>query len=100
MTAQLTRGAHHVGLTVPDLDAAVRFFCEVLGFTVTGGNADYPATFVSDGHVLLTLWRAADPTRATALIDAPTSGSITSHSQFPTTKRWMKPMRECAAMPT
>lgn len=65
MTQALTRGAHHVGLAVPDLDAARNFFCDALGWQVVGGNADYPAAFVSDGQVMLTLWRVADPATAT-----------------------------------
>lgn len=64
MTARLTCGIHHVGLTVPDLDQACTFFCEALGFEVVGGKPDYPAVFVSDGQVLLTLWRVADPASA------------------------------------
>jgi catechol 2,3-dioxygenase-like lactoylglutathione lyase family enzyme len=65
MTNALTTGAHHVGLTVPDLDAAAHFFCVTLGFREVGGNPAYPSKFVSDGHTLLTLWQAADPARAT-----------------------------------
>lgn len=64
MTDKLTIGVHHVGLTVPDIDRARRFFCDVLGFDVVGGRPEYPAVFVSDGHILLTLWRAADPAAA------------------------------------
>jgi catechol 2,3-dioxygenase-like lactoylglutathione lyase family enzyme len=59
-----TRGAHHVGLTVPDLDAARSFFVDALGFETVGEVPDYPAAFLSDGTVLLTLWRAADPATA------------------------------------
>jgi catechol 2,3-dioxygenase-like lactoylglutathione lyase family enzyme len=66
MTDRLTRGVHHVGLTVPDLDQARAFFCGVLGFDPVGGIADYPSLFVSDGAILLTLWRAADPLTARA----------------------------------
>ena len=65
MTNAFTRGAHHVGLSVPDLDAATAFFCEVLGFTVAGERPDYPARFVSDGTILLTLWQVKDPATAT-----------------------------------
>jgi catechol 2,3-dioxygenase-like lactoylglutathione lyase family enzyme len=65
MTTPLTRGAHHVGIAVPDLAAAERFFCDALGWTVVGGNPEYPAVFVSDGQVMLTLWRVADPATAT-----------------------------------
>jgi catechol 2,3-dioxygenase-like lactoylglutathione lyase family enzyme len=66
MTDKLTRGVHHIGLTVPDLDQARRFFCDLLGFDEVGGVPDYPSIFVSDGSILLTLWRAADPVTARA----------------------------------
>ena len=59
-----TAGPHHIGLTVPDLEAAVRFFTDGLGYTVVGGNPDYPAVFVSDGAGMITLWRAEDPATA------------------------------------
>lgn len=59
-----TRGAHHVGLTVPDLNAARRFFVEALGFAPAGEVPDYPAAFVSDGTILITLWQAEDPASA------------------------------------
>jgi len=64
VTDKLTRGVHHIGLTVPDLDQARAFFCGVLGFDEVGGVPTYPAIFVSDGGILLTLWRAADPITA------------------------------------
>lgn len=53
-----TAGAHHVGLTVPDLTAAVGFFEEGLGFEKVGEVPDYPAAFLSDGAVMITLWQA------------------------------------------
>lgn len=59
-----TRGAHHVGLTVPDLNAARRFFVEALGFAPAGEVPDYPAAFVSDGTILITLWQVEDPASA------------------------------------
>ena len=65
MTNAQTRGVHHIGLAVPDLDAATRFFCDALGFSVVGERPDYPARFVSDGTVLLTLWQVSDPASAT-----------------------------------
>jgi catechol 2,3-dioxygenase-like lactoylglutathione lyase family enzyme len=64
MTEALTLGVHHVGLSVPDLEAAQNFFVNALGFKVIGGNPDYPAAFVSDGTTMLTLWRVADPAQA------------------------------------
>ena len=66
LTRSLTKGAHHIGLTVPDLDEASGFFCDVLGFEQVGEVPDYPAVFVSDGSTMLTLWRVADPDAANA----------------------------------
>ena len=63
MTEKLTAGVHHVGLTVSDLEASVGFF-EALGFDRIGGRPDYPSVFVSDGSVMLTIWKAK--------VDAPT----------------------------
>ncbi len=60
----LTLGVHHVGLTVAELAPTLRFFTELLGWKEVGGNPDYPAVFVSDGSVMLTLWRAKDPDNA------------------------------------
>ncbi|MCP5083553.1 MAG: VOC family protein [Alphaproteobacteria bacterium] len=59
-----TLGVHHVGLTVPDLAATREFFVDVLGFALVGEKPEYPAAFVSDGTVMLTLWQAADPANA------------------------------------
>lgn len=66
MTQPLTTGAHHVGLSVPDLDAASEFFCEALGFRIAGEIPAYPARFVTDGTTLLTLWQVEDPATAVA----------------------------------
>ena len=57
----VTRGVHHVGLTVSDLEGARAFFEGVLGFSVVAERLDYPAVFVSDGVTLITLWRVEDP---------------------------------------
>ncbi|MFK7966255.1 MAG: VOC family protein [Burkholderiaceae bacterium] len=59
-----TNGAHHIGLTVPDLAATRDFFIEALGFQQVGEKPDYPAVFVSDGTLMITLWRATDPATA------------------------------------
>jgi len=59
-----TRGVHHVGLTVPDLAAARRFFVEELGYSVRAEKPEYPAVFVSDGTTLITLWQAETPEQA------------------------------------
>lgn len=60
----ITQGAHHIGLTVPDHGAARVFFVNVLGFEEVGGRPAYPAIFVSDGSLMITLWRAEDPASA------------------------------------
>jgi catechol 2,3-dioxygenase-like lactoylglutathione lyase family enzyme len=61
----VTEGVHHLGLTVPDLVRASDFFIDVLHFAQVGELPDYPAIFLSDGKVMLTLWQAADPSTAT-----------------------------------
>jgi catechol 2,3-dioxygenase-like lactoylglutathione lyase family enzyme len=53
----LTRGIDHVGLTVRDLNQTLDFFVNCLGWNKVGEKADYPAAFVSDGHLLVTLWQ-------------------------------------------
>ncbi len=58
---KLTNGIDHIGLTVLDLETTKNFFCDCLGWTVVGGNPSYPAMFVSDGHVVLTLWQVQNP---------------------------------------
>lgn len=60
----ITRGAHHVGLTVPNLDATRKFFRNALGYEQVGEVPDYPAVFLSDGNTMITLWQAADPVHA------------------------------------
>ena len=57
--APLTLGIHHLGLTVPDLAPTRDFLIGALGFRIIGENADYPAVFLSDGALTLTLWQAA-----------------------------------------
>jgi catechol 2,3-dioxygenase-like lactoylglutathione lyase family enzyme len=63
-TKPRTQGVHHAGLTVPDLAAARAFFEEALGFSAVGEVPDYPAVFLSDGSVVVTLWQAEDPATA------------------------------------
>ena len=59
--APLTQGVHHLGLTVPNLERTRDFFVDVLRFEQIGEVPDYPAVFLSDGAVMLTLWQAEDP---------------------------------------
>ena len=60
----VTQGAHHIGLTVPDLAKARAFFIDTLGFSLVGEVPDYPAAFLSDGAIMITLWQASDPESA------------------------------------
>jgi catechol 2,3-dioxygenase-like lactoylglutathione lyase family enzyme len=62
--ARPTQGVHHLGLTIPDLERTRDFFTRVLGFEAVGEVPDYPAVFLSDGSVMLTLWQAQDPASA------------------------------------
>ena len=66
VTQPRTAGIHHAGLTVPDLAAARSFFQDALGFRPVGERPDYPAVFLSDGAVMITLWQAEDPATAVA----------------------------------
>lgn len=59
-----TLGVHHVGLAVTDLEASTAFFVEGLGWQLGGRDPAYPATFVSDGVVLVSLWEVKDPASA------------------------------------
>jgi len=59
-----TQGIHHLGLTVPDIARTAEFFTTHLEFSVVGGKPDYPATFISDGTVMLTLWQVHNPKSA------------------------------------
>ncbi len=60
----ITQGAHHIGLTVPNLEQTRNFFIETLGYDQIGEVPDYPAVFLSDGNLMLTLWQATDPDNA------------------------------------
>jgi catechol 2,3-dioxygenase-like lactoylglutathione lyase family enzyme len=62
----LTQGAHHIGLTVPDLAKTRAFFLDTLGFSQVGEMPDYPAVFLTDGSTMITLWQAENPNKAVA----------------------------------
>jgi len=61
-----TQGAHHIGLTVPDLAKTRAFFLDTLGFSQIGEVPDYPAVFLTDGSTMITLWQAENPDTAVA----------------------------------
>ncbi len=56
MQTSITLGAHHIGLTVSRLEESAAFFTSLLGWQEVRRNAEYPAIYVTDGTVMLTLW--------------------------------------------
>ncbi|BBP98561.1 hypothetical protein BSFA1_36900 [Burkholderia sp. SFA1] len=56
----LTSGIDHVGLTVRNLEATRDFFVQCLEWKIVGERPEYPAVFVSDGKLLVTLWQVKD----------------------------------------
>ncbi|QCU73641.1 MULTISPECIES: VOC family protein [Pseudoalteromonas] len=50
-------GVDHLGLTVSNLDASKAFFTDVLGFKTLGNDPAYPAYFLSNNKITITLWR-------------------------------------------
>lgn len=59
-----TLGIDHLGLTVRNLAASRDFFVDCLGWVVFGGNSDYPASDVTNGHAKPTFWQLKDRTGA------------------------------------
>jgi catechol 2,3-dioxygenase-like lactoylglutathione lyase family enzyme len=60
VSTPLTKGANHIGLAVSKLEASAAFFTAVLGWKEVRRIDDYPAIFVSDGSIMLTLWATKD----------------------------------------
>jgi len=60
MNTPITKGAHHIGLTVSRLEESANFFTSLLGWKEVRRKEDYPAIFVSDGQLMLTLWATKD----------------------------------------
>ncbi len=60
-----TEGINHIGLAVNKLQETTLFFTETLGWELAGGDPDYPAAFVTDGNLFLTLWQVEEPETAT-----------------------------------
>jgi len=56
-----TAGFDHVGLSVSDLDASTVFFVDTLGFEVAGRDPKYPAVFMNNGSMSVTLWQTSEP---------------------------------------
>lgn len=60
----MTQGVHHIGLTVSQLEVSAAFFTQTLGWQEVRRVPEYPAIFVSDGVIMVTLWQAAVPASA------------------------------------
>jgi len=56
MNTAITKGTHHIGLTVSKLEESADFFTSLLGWKEVRRNEEYPAIFVSDGSIMVTLW--------------------------------------------
>jgi len=56
MNSPITKGIHHFGLTVSHLEESADFFISLLGWTEVRRNLEYPAIYVSDGMVMISLW--------------------------------------------
>jgi catechol 2,3-dioxygenase-like lactoylglutathione lyase family enzyme len=52
----VTRGVNHMGLTVSKLEESATFFIDVLGWSEVRRDQDYPAIFVTDGILMISLW--------------------------------------------
>lgn len=60
MKNSITKGIHHIGLTVSNLEASAAFFTDILDWSIVGRDESYPAIFVSDGTIMITLWSAKE----------------------------------------
>jgi len=52
-----TDGVHHIGLVVSNLEESAAFFTGLLGWEEVKRRDDYPAIFVKDGALMVTLWK-------------------------------------------
>ncbi len=62
----VTLGLNHMGFSVSNLEKSASFFIDTLGWKKAGGRPDYPAIFVTNGSMFVTLWRVEDPETAVA----------------------------------
>lgn len=60
-------GVDHLGLTVSNLDASKAFFTDVLGFKTLGNDPAYPAYFLSNNKITITLWRVKNDAKRVEL---------------------------------
>lgn len=57
-SSAITKGSHHIGLTVSKLEESAIFLINILGWSEVRRDPSYPAIFVSDGTSMVTLWKA------------------------------------------
>jgi len=60
MQLPATLGIHHLGLSVSQLEVSAQFFTEILGWQELRRDDAYPAIFVSDGAIMLSLWQVRE----------------------------------------
>jgi lactoylglutathione lyase len=56
----MTQGLSHLGLTVSKLAQTTHFFTDTLGWRLAGEKPQYPAKFVTDGNMFITLWQVSN----------------------------------------
>ena len=58
-------GVDHVGLAVSNLEKSKNFFVDTLKFRVLGKDTSYPAYFLNNGSITVTLWQTTNGEHAT-----------------------------------
>jgi len=53
----VTHGVQHIGLAVSKLEESAEFFTKILGWEEVKRREDYPAIFVRDNALTITLWK-------------------------------------------
>lgn len=53
----VTAGVQHIGLAVSKLEESAAFFTNILGWEEVKRREDYPAIFVRDDALTITLWK-------------------------------------------
>jgi len=56
-TMAVTAGVQHIGLAVSKLEESAAFFTNILGWEEVKRREDYPAIFVRDDALTITLWK-------------------------------------------
>jgi len=56
-TMAVTAGVQHIGLAVAKLEESAAFFTNILGWEEVKRREDYPAIFVRDDALTITLWK-------------------------------------------